>query len=125
MLLIIQAATVSRINSARTLPEKLPVSHLGLMPAVFIQILNPAPGRASHLGYSHACRYVKQGRAEWAGSCAIRFVEHDHRHQSASRLARTQTAAGYDARGVLRLAEIARLPCIQPVRLITGRKTEV
>ena len=80
------------------------------MPEVFIQILNPSPGRASHLGYRHALRYVKQGRAEWAGSRAIRFLESDHRHLSAERLMRAQTAAGYDARGLLKIDEIKRLP---------------
>jgi len=60
---------------------------------MLIKILNPAPGTATHLGYKHALRYVKQKRAEWAGSHAIRFLPESHRHQSALK----QSAIGYDA----------------------------
>jgi hypothetical protein len=88
-----------------------------------VRIVNPVAAGAHSLSYRHARRYVRQGRAEWiAGANAIRFLERDHRHESAARLARIQTAAGYDGRGMLRLDEIKRLPCIDAVRLIAGRK---
>jgi hypothetical protein len=121
--LIIRGDREPRDNSARTSPETSPASHLGLMPELsVVRILNPLPGGAQFLSHRHALRYVKQRRAEWAGSKTIRFIERDHRHQSAGRLARIQTAAGYDGRGMLRLDEIKRLPCIDAVRLIAGRK---
>lgn len=89
----------------------------------FVAVLNPLNPRAAQLSYAHARRYVRQGRAEWVkGASAIRFVETNHRHQSASRLARQQSAAGYDARGMLILEEIRRLPCLQAERLLAGRK---
>ena len=87
-----------------------------------IAILNPAPQGARFLSYRHALRYVKQKRAEWVAGNTIRLIEGDHRHQSAERKMRQQTAAGYDARGMLRLQEIQRLPCLDAVRLIVRRK---
>lgn len=88
-----------------------------------VKILNPVAGGASGLSYSHARRYVRQGRAEWIkGANAIRFLDQDHRHQSAGRLLRAQTACGYDARGMLLLGEIKRLPCVNAEQLIVGKK---
>ena len=90
-----------------------------------VQIVNPVPGGARVLSYRHARRYVRQGRAEWVkGQPAIRFLDNEHRHQSAQRLARQQTAAGYDsgAAHMAVLKEIQRLPvAFDPVRLIVKR----
>jgi hypothetical protein len=91
----------------------------------FVAVLNPLHPRASQLSYAHARRYVRQGRAEWVkGTSAIRFVETNHLHQSAARLARQQTALGYDQRGMLLLEEVRRLPCLEAERLFAGRKRE-
>jgi hypothetical protein len=87
-----------------------------------IKILNPLRGGAPFVGYQHARRYIRQGRAEWVGSRQIRFVDQDHRHQSAARLLRTQTACGYDGRGMLLLCEIKRLPCVNAEQLLVGKK---
>ena len=54
-----------------------------------IRIVNPSPGGATHLGYGHARRKVRQGRAEWIkGQPAIRLL---HSHQNTP-----ESALGYD-----------------------------
>jgi hypothetical protein len=110
--------------------EKLPASHLGRMPesslkSSRIAILNPLPGAARSLGYEHARRYVKQGRAQWVNRDAIRFLPEHHRHQSAERLLRQQTAAGYDARGLLTIEEIKQVPVTGEAALLLVRRSAV
>ena len=54
-----------------------------------IRIVNPSPGGATYLGYAHARRKVRQGRAEWIkGQPAIRLLQ---AHQNAP-----ESALGYD-----------------------------
>lgn len=88
-----------------------------------IVVVDPAPGQARSLGRAHAERYVRQGRARWVDATHLRFLTTDHRHQSAQRLFRVQTAAGYDARGMLTVEEIRRLPVTQDaMKLLVGKR---
>jgi hypothetical protein len=62
-------------------------------------------------------RHIRRGRARWHGK-RLEFIESDYRNQSAIEKALAKDR-GYDARGILTLDEIRRLPCVQPTRLIT------
>jgi len=84
-----------------------------------ILIDNPAPGGARYTSRRCAERYVAKGRARFVRPDRIRFIEADHRNQSAYRLSVVGTDWGYDARGRLRLEEIRHIPCLKPVELMT------
>lgn len=50
-----------------------------------IKILNPTPGGATHIGIERAKRHVRNGRAQWEGGAAIRFIAEHHRGLAARR----------------------------------------
>ena len=75
---------------------------------------------------NRAKRFVAQGRAEWAqAGISIRFVQSDHRHNSAQK-AVDETRYWYGRAsntGLAQLAEMANLPMIAPaVALGIGRR---
>ena len=90
-----------------------------------IRIENPVSG-CGFTSKNRAKRFVTQGRAEWAqAGISIRFVQSDHRHNSA-RKAADQTRYWYERAantGLAQLAEMANLPMISPaVALGVGRR---
>ena len=82
-------------------------------------IENPAPGGARYTSSRNAERYVAKGRARFVRPNRIRFIESDHRNQSAYRLSVVSTDWGYDQRGRLLIKEIRHIPCLKAVELTT------
>lgn len=89
-------------------------------------IENPAFSGSRYTSLKAADRYVRRGRARWTvPGKRLRFIEEDHRHVSAAEQALLRNR-GYDARGLLTLTEVANLPCVRPVVLITmSQRTRV
>lgn len=90
-----------------------------------IRIENPTTD-CRFTSLNRAQRFLSQGRAVWAQSgVSIRFVEADHRHESA-RLSAEATRAGYERAahtGLATIAELANLPMVAPgVALGWGRR---
>lgn len=86
-----------------------------------VKIVNPQPGKHDHLGYAHALRKIRQGRAVWAVEdfAVLMIREKKIRAQVQADLnLRARIAAqkcGYDAVArPLRLSEIRRLPMCSP-----------
>jgi hypothetical protein len=81
-----------------------------------IRIENPVSGCA-FTSKNRAKRFVAQGRAEWVqAGVSIRFVQSDHRHNSAQKSV-NQTRWSYDRAahtGLAQIADLATLPMIQP-----------
>jgi hypothetical protein len=96
-----------------------------------IRIVNPTPGGDRFTSLHKAQDYVRRGCARLSAcGTRLRFVETHHVTRSAELTAKELadqawrlSARGYDARGLLRLDEIARLPCIRPVVLVTKRRS--
>jgi hypothetical protein len=90
-----------------------------------IRIENPVSG-CGFTSKNRAKRFVAQGRAEWVqAGVSIRFVQSDHRHNSAQTSV-DATRWSYDRAahtGMARIADLANLPMIQPaVFLGIGRR---
>jgi hypothetical protein len=90
-----------------------------------IRIENPVSG-CGLTSKNRANRFVAQGRAEWVqAGVSIRFVQSDHRHNSAQNSV-DATRWSYDRAahtGMAGLAELANLPMIAPgVALGLGRR---
>jgi hypothetical protein len=90
-----------------------------------IRIENPVSG-CGFTSKNRAKRFVAQGRAQWVNAgVSIRFVQSDHRHNSAQRSA-DLTRYWYDRAantGLAKLTELANLPMIAPaVALGMGRR---
>lgn len=90
-----------------------------------IRIENPVSG-CGFTSKNRANRFVAQGRAEWVqAGVSIRFVQSDHRHNSAQKSV-DATRWSYDRAahsGMAGLAELANLPMIAPgVALGLGRR---
>ena len=90
-----------------------------------IRIENPVSG-CGFTSKNRAKRFVAQGRAEWVqAGVSIRFVQLDHRHNSAQKSV-DQTRYWYERAantGMAQLAELANLPMIMPgVALGIGRR---
>ena len=81
-----------------------------------IRIENPVSG-SGFTSKNRASRFVAQGRAEWVqAGVSIRFVQSDHRHNSAQKSV-DQTRWSYDRAahtGMAQIAELANLPMIRP-----------
>ena len=90
-----------------------------------IRIENPVSG-SGFTSKNRAKRFVAQGRAEWVeAGVSIRFVQSDHRHNSAQKSV-DRTRWSYDRAahtGMARIADLANLPMIAPaVALGIGRR---
>jgi hypothetical protein len=90
-----------------------------------IRIENPISD-CQFTSMNRAKRFVAQGRAEWAElGVSIRFVQADHRHQSAKKSV-AATRYWYEraaSTGMARLTEVANLPMVRPaVALGFGRR---
>ena len=90
-----------------------------------IRIENPVSGCA-FTSKNRAKRFVAQGRAEWVQvGVSIRFVQSDHRHNSAQKSV-NQTRWSYDRAahtGMAQIGDLANLPMIAPaVALGVGRR---
>ena len=90
-----------------------------------IRIENPVSG-CGFTSKNRAQRFVKQGRAEWVeAGASIRFVQSDHRHNSAQKTV-DQTRYWYERAantGLAQLVELANLPMVAPaVALGIGRR---
>ena len=90
-----------------------------------IRIENPVSG-CGFTSKNRAKRFVAQGRAVWVqAGVSIRFVQSDHRHNSAQKAA-DQTRYWYERAantGLAQLAELVNLPMIAPeVALGIGRR---
>ena len=91
-----------------------------------IRIENPTPGGARFTSLARALDYVRRGCARLSECGRLRFLETHHAKRSAELTAQELadqawrlSTVGYDARGRLTLAEIARLPCVKPIALVT------
>jgi hypothetical protein len=90
-----------------------------------IRIENPAAG-CGFTSLNRARRFVRKGQAEWAeGGASIRFLESDHRHQSAQR-SESETRMGYESavgEGIAQLAALRKVPILMPsLALGVGRR---
>lgn len=90
-----------------------------------IRIENPVSG-CGFTSKNRAKRFVAQGRAEWVeAGVSIRFIQSDHRHNSAQRSV-DQTRYWYARAantGLAQLEGMANLPMIAPaVALGVGRR---
>ena len=82
-----------------------------------VLVLNDQLRPVSRTTRKNANRYVNHGRARWHGN-AVQFIENDDRVVSAA----ANTKRYRDGAGFAVLDAIAGLPCIQPVKLITGKR---
>lgn len=90
-----------------------------------IRIENPV-SECRFTSTNRARRFVAQGRAEWVEpGVSIRFIQSDHRHDSAQR-SEDHTRWSYDRAantGMAQIAELANLPMIRPaVFMGVGRR---
>ena len=90
-----------------------------------IRIENPVSGCA-FTSKNRAKRFVAQGRADWVQvGVSIRFVQSDHRHNSAQKSV-NQTRWSYDRAahtGMARIGDLANLPMIAPAMALgVGRR---
>lgn len=88
-----------------------------------IKILNPAGGPCL-TSAKQAARYVKRGLAHWTGD-AIEFSRPSNDHREAACSVSLERRRHNYGVGIATLGQIAGLPVVSPIKLLTGKRSIV
>ena len=78
----------------------------------------------SHTSQKRADRFVRKGQARWLPDGTLQFIESDFGHISAGRCA-AKSLIFTDGTGIATLGQIAGLPVLNPVKLITDTNSAI